>query len=83
MTMARYVNMNLAPIYLNETACGQIKFMPTEDVAPVVRCEDYIFSGFADKYENRCCERTGEEIQQNDFCSRGEKKKIERVANNG
>lgn len=34
--MARYVNADLAPIYLNETACEQIKSMPTEDVEPVV-----------------------------------------------
>ncbi len=33
--MARYVNADLAPIYLNETACKQIKNMPTEDVEEV------------------------------------------------
>lgn len=32
LAMARYVDANLAPIYLNETACEQIKMMPTADV---------------------------------------------------
>ncbi len=33
--MPRYVNANIAQVYLNEQACEQIKCMPTEDVAPV------------------------------------------------
>ena len=33
--MARYVDANLAPIYLNEAACKQIKMMPTADVEEV------------------------------------------------
>ena len=34
--MARYINADLAPIYLNADACEQIKHIPTADVAPVV-----------------------------------------------
>ena len=33
--MARYIDANLAPLYLNEAACEQIKMMPTEDVEEV------------------------------------------------
>lgn len=33
--MARYIDANLAPLYLNEAACEQIKMMPTEDVVEV------------------------------------------------
>lgn len=33
--MARYVNADLAPLYLNETACKQIKMMPAADVEEV------------------------------------------------
>lgn len=33
--MARYVDANLAPIYLNKSACEQIKMMPTADVVEV------------------------------------------------
>lgn len=34
--MARYVDADKAPIYLNDVACEQIKRMPTCDVAPIV-----------------------------------------------
>ena len=33
--MARYVDADKAPIYLNEAACEQIKMMPTEYVEEV------------------------------------------------
>lgn len=33
--MARYVNADIAPYYLNLQACEQIKSMPTEDVQEV------------------------------------------------
>lgn len=37
----RYVDARFAPLYLNTTACKQIKMMPTEqDVVKVVRCKD-------------------------------------------
>ena len=34
--MARYINADLAPIYLNADACEQIKHIPTADVVEVV-----------------------------------------------
>lgn len=34
--MARYINADDAPIWLNETACEQIKNMPICDVAPII-----------------------------------------------
>ena len=34
--MPRYVDADFAPIYLNTTACEQIKRMQTEDVVKVV-----------------------------------------------
>ena len=50
-----------------------MKEVPNEDVVPVVRCKDCIFQGFADEYDRCYCERSGEEIQPNDFCSYGER----------
>ena len=41
--MARYINADLAPIYLNADACEQIKHIPTADVVEVVRCKDCVF----------------------------------------
>ena len=36
----RLVNADMAPIYLNEAACEQIKNMPAVDAVEVVRCCD-------------------------------------------
>lgn len=55
--MARYVNADLAPIYLNKTACEQIEFMPTEDVVPV-RHGMWVF----DDYFVPHCSECGTEI---------------------
>lgn len=36
----RLIDAAMAPIYLNESACDQIKMMPTIDAVPVVRCRE-------------------------------------------
>lgn len=46
---------------------------PIEDVVPVVRCKDCIYKGYPNEYGVCCCERNGEEIQLDDYCSRGVK----------
>ena len=72
----RLVDADLAPIYLNEGACEQIKSMPTIDAVPVVRCKDcvmYQSSGKSGLNLGWCpvCSfvRWGD-----DFCSYGERK---------
>ena len=52
--MARYVNADLAPIYLNESACEQIKMMPTADVVEVKH--GYWKDRFGNKYDNHLYE---------------------------
>ena len=45
----RYVDANFAPLYLNTTACEQIKMMPTEqDVVKVVRCKNCKYAYLCD-----------------------------------
>lgn len=41
----RLIDADLAPMYLNDTACEQIKKMPTEDAVPVVRCKECKYDG--------------------------------------
>ena len=72
----RLVDADLAPVYLNEGACEQIKSMPTIDAVPVVRCKDcvmYQSSGKSGLNLGWCpvCSfvRWGD-----DFCSYGERK---------
>lgn len=36
----RLIDAAMAPIYLNKSACDQIRMMPTIDVVPVVRCRE-------------------------------------------
>lgn len=70
----RLVNADMAPLYLNEVACEQIKNMPAVDAVEVVRCR-YCYYWYSCKNESDsleiCCLhliRTGPE----DFCSCGE-----------
>ena len=72
----RLVDADLAPIYLNEKACEQIKSMPTIDAVPVVRCKDCVMykssgkSGLNLGWWPVCSfVRWGD-----DFCSYGERK---------
>lgn len=39
----RLVDADVAPFYINDIGCKQIKNMPTIDVAPAVRCENCIY----------------------------------------
>lgn len=74
--MARYINANLAPIYLNADACEQIKYMPSEDVVEVVYCKDCKFRKTEDcamYYKCNCGEQHTWE-NDNDFCSYGQRK---------
>lgn len=56
-----------------------LDFAPTIDAAPVVRCKDCVHYTFADNrafgFPVKRCEWTGfEDVDDNDFCSRGERK---------
>lgn len=65
---------------------GLIAWMPAADVAEVVRCKDCVFSRELDKYEKKlyldncvgCTQHSTSYfsliMQDNDFCSYGEKK---------
>lgn len=61
----RLIDADLAPIYLNDAACEQIKSMPTIDAVPVVRCKDCKYWDYGDCYRL-------ELSRPDDFCSYGE-----------
>lgn len=64
----RYVDARFASLYLNTTACKQIKFMPTaQDVVKVVRCKDC-------KYRNKCLFTYNHRFRDDDYCSYGKRK---------
>ena len=63
----RLIDADLAPIYLNDAACEQIKSMPTIDAVPVVRCKDCKYWDHGDCYRL-------ELSRPDDFCSYGEVK---------
>ena len=65
---------NFNAVSVIDNVFGEIKEIPAADVAPVVRCKDCIFKYFPDEYDVCRCERTGEEIQSNDFCSHAVRK---------
>lgn len=69
----RLIDAAMAPIYLNESACDQIKMMPTIDAVPVVRCRECIYatrSGDNIVY----CDNFERDMMPNDYCSVGEQK---------
>lgn len=71
----RLVDADLAPIYLNEKACEQIKSMPTIDPVPVVRCKDCVYKASAEVIDGfLICPASGMEICDDDFCSYGKRK---------
>lgn len=71
----RLVDADLAPIYLNEKACEQIKSMPTIDAVPVVRCKDCVYKASAEVIDGfLICPASGMEICDDDFCSYGKRK---------
>jgi hypothetical protein len=59
---------------------NRIKTMPTEDVVPVVRCKDckhYKAQEKSAHWENKtkyCCRTVTLKVNDNDFCSYGERK---------
>lgn len=63
----RLIDADLAPIYLNDAACEQIKSMPTIDTVPVVRCKDCKYWDHGDCYRL-------ELSRPDDFCNYGEVK---------
>lgn len=73
----RYVDARFAPLYLNTTACEQIKFMPTaQDVVKVVRCKDckYLNVDTLDQQAVYFCTQNvfaRRRVKLNDFCSYG------------
>lgn len=57
--MPRYVDAEKAHIYLNRTACKQIKLMPTADVAEVKHGEWKIKQFALTNCFNVCCSECG------------------------
>ena len=74
----RLVNANLAPLYLNESACEQIKNMPAVDAVEVVRCNEckhFDTSDFdGDPLYGCTLESAMLDITPDSFCSYGERK---------
>lgn len=79
----RLINAAMAPIYLNESACDQIKMMPTIDAVSVVRCRECKY-GKESKISFDCdgktslCECPHMMLihQWDEYCSFGERKRI-------
>ena len=75
----RLVNANLAPLYLNEAACEQIKNMPAVDAVGVVRCCDCKYFVFEEHNGKTYCRKPfgmfGMKATKPDaFCSYGKRK---------
>lgn len=71
----RLIDAAMAPIYLNESACDQIKMMPTIDAVPVVRCKDCTYYRDSNHIDHGCSSVYGiTEPDDNDFCSYGQRK---------
>lgn len=78
----RLIDAAMAPIYLNESACDQIKMMPTIDAVPVVRCRECKhFNLQTHECENESVSTDHEggasyslNFYDDDFCSYGERK---------
>lgn len=68
----RLIDADLAPIYLNDAACEQIKTVPIIDTAPVVRCKDckYLEEWITDTVG--FCSVHEDYSGADDFCSYGE-----------
>lgn len=82
----KYIDVSLAPIYLNSEACEQIKYMPDADVQEVVRCKDCKYLKYdRDFTTGRYCSlrnvNGGKYCKDDDFCSYGERKEGDK--NNG
>ena len=75
----RLVNADMAPIYLNEAACEQIKNMPAVDAVEVVRCCDceQWFENKEDENHNGFCFLHSAWLRPYDVCSYGERKEGE------
>lgn len=79
----RLIDAAMAPIYLNESACDQIKMMPTIDAVPVVRCRECKY-GKESKISFDCdgktslceCPHIMLIHQWDEYCSFGERKRI-------
>ena len=79
----RLIDAAMAPIYLNESACDQIKMMPTIDAVSVVRCRECKY-GKESKISFDCdgktslCECSHMMLihQWDEYCSFGERKRI-------
>lgn len=73
----RLVNADMAPLYLNEAACEQIKNMPAVDAVEVVRCKECKYGDWDNKDADAIvCIRTRDGYWRSgsDFCSYGERK---------
>jgi hypothetical protein len=79
----RLIDAAMAPIYLNESACDQIKMMPTIDAVSVVRCRECKY-GKESKISFDCdgktslceCPHIMLIHQWDEYCSFGERKRI-------
>lgn len=79
----RLIDAAMAPIYLNESACDQIKMMPTIDAVSVVGCRECKY-GKESKISFDCdgktslCECPHMMLihQWDEYCSFGERKRI-------
>ena len=79
----RLIDAAMAPIYLNESACDQIKMMPTIDAVSVVRCRECKY-GKESKISFDCdgksplceCPHMMLTHQWDEYCSFGERKRI-------
>lgn len=67
----RLIDADMAPIFLDTTACEQIKFMQTIDAAVVTRCVDCIYANKSDSV--LYCSYWSNYTQSCGYCSSGVK----------
>lgn len=68
-------------VYTKMDFCGWLDDAPTVDAVPVVRCKDCKHYQFADNrafgFPVKRCEYTGfEDVDDDDFCSRAERREV-------
>ena len=56
----------------------QVRALPSEDVAPVVRCKDCVSWEAVDGDKYQTCALTGKGMDANGFCSNAERRKERR-----
>lgn len=70
----KYVDVSLAPLFLNENGCKMIKQMPAADVQEVIKCKDckHCLKDFTWREAHLCMISSfARSVKLDDYCSYG------------